>query len=111
MGAENLQRFTLAAIQLEQAGGPAVEKTAEAFLADGWFATGDVGMIAPDGTLKIVVRKQTATGCSGTSQAYTSGRLNTEGKLLFGWSSAGTFATFNTVTSTVPVPIPSALAS
>ena len=32
------------------------EKTTEAFLADGWFATGDVGQITPDGTIKIVGR-------------------------------------------------------
>lgn len=34
-------------------------------------------------------------------------RLSAEGKLIFGWSSAGTFATFTQATSTVGVSIPS----
>jgi long-chain acyl-CoA synthetase len=32
------------------------EKTAEAFLEDGWFATGDVVQLEPDGTLRIIGR-------------------------------------------------------
>ena len=32
------------------------DKTAEAFDAEGWFCTGDVGMIYPNGSLKIIDR-------------------------------------------------------
>jgi long-chain acyl-CoA synthetase len=32
------------------------EKTAEAFDSDGWFRSGDVGMIYPNGTIKIIDR-------------------------------------------------------
>jgi long-chain acyl-CoA synthetase len=34
------------------------DKTAEAFDKDGWFLTGDVGMIYPNGTLKIIDRSK-----------------------------------------------------
>merc|ERR1712194_39230 len=34
------------------------EKTKEVFLEDGWFATGDIGQILANGTIKIVDRKK-----------------------------------------------------
>ena len=34
------------------------EKTAEAFDTDGWFCTGDVGVMYPNGTLKIIDRSK-----------------------------------------------------
>ncbi len=33
------------------------EKTAQEIDADGWFHTSDIGMILPNGTLKIIDRK------------------------------------------------------
>ena len=32
------------------------EKTAEAFTEDGWFMTGDVGLIYPNGSIKVIDR-------------------------------------------------------
>jgi long-chain acyl-CoA synthetase len=32
------------------------EKTAEVFDSDGWFSTGDVGLVYPNGTVKIIDR-------------------------------------------------------
>jgi long-chain acyl-CoA synthetase len=34
------------------------DMTAEAFEHDGWFRSGDVGMILPNGTLKIIDRSK-----------------------------------------------------
>lgn len=34
------------------------EKTAEAFDAEGWFCSGDVGMVYPNGSVKIIDRKK-----------------------------------------------------
>lgn len=34
------------------------EKTAEAFDDDGWFCSGDVGMLYPNGSLKIIDRSK-----------------------------------------------------
>lgn len=55
----------------------------QAYTANANCANNDHNICVNNGTLKIVVRKQTATGCNNTSQPYTSGRLNTEGKQEF----------------------------
>ena len=34
------------------------DKTAEAFDAEGWFLTGDVGMVFPNGSVKIIDRSK-----------------------------------------------------
>lgn len=43
------------------------EKTAEAFTADGWLRTGDIGELKPDGNLRLMSR---------TSEMYKSGGYN-----------------------------------
>jgi len=44
------------------------EKTDEVFLDDGWIATGDVGMFLEDGSLAIVVDRETTTNPVGSKK-------------------------------------------
>jgi len=46
------------------------QATSEAFDAEGWFYTGDLGAIEPDGSLRITGRKKDAFNCSDGSNIY-----------------------------------------
>jgi len=46
------------------------QATSEAFDAEGWFYTGDLGAIEPDGSLRIVGRKKDVFNCSDGSNIY-----------------------------------------
>jgi long-chain acyl-CoA synthetase len=46
------------------------EATREVLDADGWFRTGDLGMIEPDGSLRIVGRKKDVFYCSDGTNIY-----------------------------------------
>ena len=46
------------------------QATGEAFDTEGWFYTGDLGAIEPDGSLRITGRKKDAFNCSDGSNIY-----------------------------------------
>jgi long-chain acyl-CoA synthetase len=46
------------------------EATREAFDEDGWFRTGDLGVIESDGSLRIIGRKKDVFNCSDGSNIY-----------------------------------------
>jgi long-chain acyl-CoA synthetase len=48
------------------------EATREAFDADGWYQTGDLGVIESDGSLRIIGRKKDVFNCSEGSNIYPS---------------------------------------
>ncbi|HWH76504.1 MAG TPA: hypothetical protein VNT76_03995, partial [Candidatus Binatus sp.] len=48
------------------------EATREAFDDDGWFQTGDLGVIESDGSLRIIGRKKDVFNCSEGSNIYPS---------------------------------------
>ena len=48
------------------------QATAEAFDAEGWYYTGDLGVIEPDGSLRITGRKKDVFNCSDGSNIYPS---------------------------------------